>query len=313
MARTLLGDGMTRRAIGPCRVWAVTIAVVAAVLPASPAANAVPTHSYRVWRIERVDGRPHRLKVTVPVGGAKPGAFFGDISVKHVGGRDVPVRVHDDPAAYGYMFEGGHQDLVPTADIDEGPVHATSPTCTDLNLGTCATPTVPGLASTMTPGEFGWIADTPIAFDFYAVIYDVQIKGSPLFDKTRPGWRAKPVSNVSVIAVTKQDAEATGVSDGDDTVEHFHQATVSSGAGYSVVQAILPCLGTTGPGARNGPGVGSAQLRNTLGLSVTLDCDHPIYVAAASRRTDWTLSGDVIGHHQAVFPYSRLIETNFPA
>jgi hypothetical protein len=58
--------------------------------------------------------------------------------------------------------------------------------------------------------------------------------------------------------------------------------------------------------------VGSARLTNSRGLSVTLDCDHPLYVAAAHGRTDWTFSGDVVGYNEGIFPYSRLIETSFP-
>jgi len=257
-------------------------ALVATVIPAGSVVAAAPAHAWKVWRIERVDGRPHLLKVTVPVGSAKPGAFYGDIAVKRVGRRDVPYRAHANPAAYGLMFELGHQELLPTVDVDEGPAHATSPTCADLNVDSCSAPPVAGLTSTMTPDGVGfWTWDgRPLSYDFYAVIYDMQTKGAPKFDKAYPGWRAVPVANVSVKVVTRQQAEATGVTDGDDTVEHFHRATVSSAGGYSIVQAILPCL------APSRPGVGSAQFTNTLGLSVTLDCDHPVYVAAANRRTD---------------------------
>jgi hypothetical protein len=286
----------------------ISVAVAVALLPAGVVSQAAaPTHTYKVWRIERIDRKPHRLKVSVAVGAAKPGAFFGDIAVKRVGRRDVPYRVFDNAIGYGYMFESGRQGLIPTADVDEGPVRAASPSCADLGLGLCQPPVVPGLTATMTPNAVGWFADTPLAHDLYAVIYDMTIEGAPKFDKAYPGWRAVPVPGVSVTVVTRQQAEATGVSDGDDTVEHFHRASVSSGRGYSVVQAILPCFGTSRPG------VGSARLTNTLGISVTLDCDHPIYVAASSRRTDWTFSGDVIGYNEGTFPYSRLIETNFPA
>jgi hypothetical protein len=285
----------------------VTAAVATGLMvPAGTAAEAAPAHTWKVWRFERVDGKPHRLKALIPVGGAKPGAFYGNVAVKRVGRRDVPHRAYADPVAYGSMFESGHQDP-PAADVDEGPVHATSPTCSDLGVDSCSTPTIPGLTSTMTPDGVGWLSDTPTASDFYTIVYDMQVKGAPKFDKAYPGWRAVPVTGVTVRVVTRQQAEATGVTDGDDTVEHFHRATVSSGRGYSVVQAILPCLGTSRPG------VGSAQLTNTLGLSVTLDCNHPIYVAAASRHTDWTFSGDVVGYNEGAFAYSRLIETNFPA
>jgi hypothetical protein len=140
------------------------------------------------------------------------------------------------------MFEWGHQELVPTADVDEGPAHATSPTCAELAAASCSTPPVAGLTSTMTPGGIGWLAGRPLSYDFYAVVYDIAIKGAPVFEKGYPGWRAVPVANVNVTVVTRQQAEATGVTDGDDTVEHFHRAAVSSAGGFSIVQAILPCL-----------------------------------------------------------------------
>lgn len=96
------------------------------------------------------------------------------------------------------------------------------------------------------------------------------------------------------------------MSDGYTTVEHFHRAALRGGPGPSVVQAILPCFHTYGPGA------GSARFTNTAGLDVAMDCNQPLYVAAAMKPTDWTLSGDVVGANQQSFPYSRLIAIQFP-
>jgi hypothetical protein len=300
-----------RVAIGRRRhlIATLTLAIAATPVTATPAVRAAPApaHSFKVWRIERLDSKPHRLKVRIPVGEAKPGSFWGDVNIKRLNGRYVPYRAVANAAGlgYGYLFEGGKQSLVPAGDVDEGPAHATSPSCAELGLESCDMPNL-GLSSTSAPGAVGWYTDTPTAVDFYAILYDVKAVGAPTFDKAYPGWRAVPVSNVSVNVVTKQQADATGATDGYYTVEHFHRAAVSSGRGYSVVQAILPCFGTSGPG------VGSARLTNTAGLSVLMDCDHPLYVAVASRRTDWTLTGDVVGVNQQAFPYSRLIEVNIP-
>jgi hypothetical protein len=266
---------------------------------------APPAHALHVWRVERVDSRPRPLKMRVGVAEIKPGSLFGDVNVKRVGRRYVPHRASDNAIGYGLLYETGRQSLVPSADVDEGPLHA-SASCADLGIDPCTVPTIPGVTSTMTPDNVGWTAAKPLDHDFYAILYDIKPKGAPTFDKAFPGWRAVPVKNVSVTVVTKQQAEATGVTDGYYTVEHFHRAAVSSSRGYSVVQAILPCFGTSGPG------IGSARLTNTSGLSISMDCDHPLHVAAASGKTDWTLSGDVVGINQQAFPYSRLIQVNIP-
>lgn len=243
--------------------------------------------------------------MTVRVADARPGAFSGSVHIKRVNGRYVPYPVTDNAAGlgYGFMYEGGRDSLSLAGDVDEGPAHAMTPTCADLGIASCDVPDL-GLSSTKAPGAEVWYTDTPLAADFYAIFYDMKTIGAPTFDKAYPGWRAVPVGNVSVNVVTKQQAEATGVTDGYYTVEHFHRAAVSSGRGYSVVQAILPCFGTSGPGA------GSARLTNTAGLSLLMDCDHPLRVAVASHSTEWTLSGDVVGVNQQAFPYSRLIEVN---
>ena len=292
------------------RVWSAVagVAVVAVTtLPAGPVVHAAaPAHALKVWRIERVDGKPRPLKVSVAITGTKPGSFFGDVTIKRVGSRFVPYRAHNHALGYGFMYETGRQSLMPSADVGEGPVDTTSPTCAELGIASCDMPSMLGLTSTMTPDGVGWIADKPLAYDLYAVVYDMTTKGAPKFDKKYPGWRAVPVTNVSVTVVTRQQAEATSVSDGYTTVEHFHRAAVRRGRGPSVVQAILPCFGTSGPG------VGSAVLTNSAGLRVPMDCDHPLHVAAAARPTDWTLSGDVVGANQQSFPYSRLIAVNFP-
>jgi hypothetical protein len=290
------------------RRWAAALA--AALMTALPGvasrAAPAPAHTYTVWRVERVDAKARPLKMTIGVAEAKPGSFFGDVNLRRVGQRYVPYRAIDNAVGYGFMYEQGRQTLVPTADVNEGPAHATTPTCTDLGIDSCTAPGSLGLASTMTPGSVGWLTDKPINYDFYAVLYDMKPRAAPTFDKKYPGWRAVPVRNVSVTVVTRGQAEATGATDGYYNVEHFHRATVTSGRGYSVVQAILPCLGTSGPG------VGSAQLTNTRGLTIQMDCNHPIYVAAAAAHTDWTLSGDVVGVNQQAFPYSRLIKVDFP-
>lgn len=309
MARQPARGASLRAAFGRRRLFVLSLAIATTPVTAAPAAHAVPAHSLTVWRIERVDNKPHRLKVSIPVAGAVPGAFSGYVNIRQVNGRYVPYRAVANPSGlgFGYMYEGGRQSLVPVGDVDEGPAHETSPGCADLGLGSCDVPDAGLTPTTSTPGAVGWVNETPTAVDFYAVLYDMKATGPVTFDKAYPGWRAVRVNNVSVNVVTKAQAEATGVTNGSYTVEHFHHASVTSGRGYSFVQAILPCFGTSGPGA------GSARLTNTVGLSVTMDCDHPVYVAVASRRTDWTLEGDVVGVNQQSFPYSRLIEVNLAA
>jgi hypothetical protein len=290
--------------------WArVALAFAALVATVSPpdGAHAAPPPPYQVWRIERVDAKPHRLKVSVRVSGAQPVSFFGNVNIRRSGTRYVPYRQGESAFGYGFFYEGGRRLAVPVGDVDEGPAHAATPTCGDLAPGACDLPAGPGPALTAEAGSVGWYTDRPWSVDFYAIVYGMRITGGPSFDRAYPGWRAVPVRNVSVTVVTKRQAEATGATNGSATVEHFHRATASSGRGYSVVQAILPCAGTSGPGA------GSAHLTNSAGLDVPMDCDHPLYVAAAAHHTDWVLAGDVVGVQQDSFPYSRLIEVNFPA